>query len=443
MRPHTAAVLLLSLIPACFAADKKAADPTAARIAKIAATTAQMHDELVARRRDFHEHPELSNREQRTSAIVAEELKKIGFTDIRTGVGKYGVVATLKGGKPGAVVAVRADMDALPIQEVNDVPYKSQVPNVKHACGHDAHTTIELGVAKVLYGMRDQIPGTVKFIFQPAEEGAPEGEEGGAPLMIKDGALENPKPQAIFGLHAGPLFEVGTFGVRSGGMLASSDTFKIVVKGKQSHGGYPHQGIDSIVVASNIVQELQTIASRRVRPIDPVVVTIGTIRGGSRFNVIAPEVTMEGTVRTLNNDVRTQVLALMQKIVTEVAAANEAQATLTFMKNPNYVTYNEPWLAEETFPIMRAVAGEKNVMMADPQMGAEDFSYYQKEIPGFFFWLGVANKQKGITAGLHTADFDLDEQALDHGVKMMANIVLDYLDRHAKGAGAASPAAKQ
>ena len=444
MRPHTAAVLLLALIPTCFAAEKKvAADPAATRIAKIAATTAQMHDELVARRRDFHEHPELSNREQRTSAIVAEELKKIGFTDIRTGVGKYGVVATLKGGKPGAVVAVRADMDALPIQEVNDVPYKSQVPNVKHACGHDAHTTIELGVAKVLYGMRDQIPGTVKFIFQPAEEGAPEGEDGGAPLMIKEGALENPKPQAIFGLHAGPLFEVGTFGVRAGGMLASSDTFKIVVKGKQSHGGYPHQGIDSIVVASNIVQELQTIASRRVRPIDPVVVTIGTIHGGSRFNVIAPEVTMEGTLRTLNNDVRTKVLSLMQKIVTEVAAANEAQATLTFMKNPNFVTYNEPSLAEETFPIMRAVAGEKNVIMADPQMGAEDFSYYQQQIPGFFYWLGVANKQKGITAGLHTADFDLDEQALDDGVKMMSNIVLDYLDRHAKGAGAASSAAKQ
>jgi amidohydrolase len=443
MRPHTAAVLLLALISTCFAADKKPADASAARIAKIAATTAQMHDELVARRRDFHEHPELSNREQRTSAIVAEELKKIGFTDIRTGVGKYGVVATLKGGKPGAVVAVRADMDALPIQEVNDVPYKSQVPNVKHACGHDAHTTIELGVAKVLFGMRDQIPGTVKFIFQPAEEGAPEGEDGGAPLMIKEGALENPKPQAIFGLHAGPLFEVGTFGVRAGGMLASSDTFKIVVKGKQSHGGYPHQGIDSIVVASNIVQELQTIASRRVRPIDPVVVTIGTIHGGSRFNVIAPEVTMEGTLRTLNNDVRTKVLSLMQKIVTELAAANEAQATLTFMKNPNFVTYNEPSLAEETFPIMRAVAGEKNVIMADPQMGAEDFSYYQKEIPGFFFWLGVANKQKGITAGLHTADFDVDEQALDHGVKMMSNIVLDYLDRHAKGTGAASSAAKQ
>jgi amidohydrolase len=432
MRSFRPAVFLLYLISASFAAEKKVADPSAARIAKIAAATAQMHDELVARRRDFHMHPELSNREQRTSGIVAEELKKIGFTDIRTGVGKYGVVAVLKGGKPGPVVAVRADMDALPIQEVNDVPYKSQVPNVKHACGHDAHTTVGLGVAKVLYNMREEIPGSVKFIFQPAEEGAPEGEEGGAPLMIKEGALADPKPQAIFGLHSGPLFEVGTFGVRAGGILASSDTFKIVVKGKQSHGGYPHLGIDSIVVASNIIQELQTIASRRIRPIDPVVVTIGTIHGGSRFNVIAPEVTMEGTLRTLNNDVRDSALAMMQKIVTEVAAANEAQATLTFTKNPNFVTSNEPSLAEETFPIMRAVAGEKNVIMADPQMGAEDFSYYQKQVPGFFYWLGIANKQKGITAGLHTADFDIDEQALDSGVKMMSNIVLDYLERHAK-----------
>lgn len=433
-------VVLLALLPAAFAAERTAPDPSA-RIAKIAALTAQMHDELVARRRDFHMHPELSNREQRTSAIVAEELKKIGFTDIRTGVGKYGVVATLKGGKPGPVVALRADMDALPIQEVNDVPYKSQVANVKHACGHDAHTTIELGVAKVLYGMRDQIPGTVKFIFQPAEEGAPEGEDGGAPLMIKEGALENPKPQAIFGLHSGPLFEVGTFGVRSGGMLASSDTFKIVVKGKQSHGGYPHLGIDSIIVASNIIQELQTVASRRVRPIDPVVVTIGTIHGGSRFNVIAPEVTMEGTLRTLSNDVRDSVLPMMQKIISEVATANGAEAKMTVLKNPNPVTYNDPALADETLPVMRAVAGEKNVIVADPQMGAEDFSYYQKEIPGFFYWLGVANQKKGITAGLHTADFDIDEQALDNGVNMMANIVLDYLERHAKS-GATSAGGK-
>ena len=434
--------VLLVLVSTVFAVDKPATGPSAARIAKIAAATAQMHDELVARRRDFHMHPELSNREQRTSAIVAEELKKIGFTDVRTGVGKYGVVATLKGGKPGPVVAVRADMDALPIQEVNDVAYKSQVANVKHACGHDAHTTVELGVAKVLYGMRDQIPGTVKFIFQPAEEGAPEGEEGGAPLMIKEGALENPKPQAIFGLHSGPLFEVGTFGVRSGGILASSDTFKIVVKGKQSHGGYPHLGIDSIIVASNIIQELQTIASRRVRPIDPVVVTIGTIHGGSRFNVIAPEVTMEGTVRTLNNEVRDQVLALMQKMIPEVATANGAEAQMTVLKNPNPVTYNDPALADETMPIMRAVAGEKNVIVADPQMGAEDFSYYQKEIPGFFYWLGVANQKKGITAGLHTADFDIDERALDNGVNMMSNILFDYLERHAKNGGAASSGGK-
>src|SRR5262249_23230532 len=218
---------------------------------QIKAAAEALRPKLVEQRRDFHMHPELSNREERTSRIVAERLRALGLDELKTGVARYGVVAVLKGGKPGPVVAVRADMDALPIQEVNDVPYKSQAPNVKHACGHDAHTTVGLGVAKVLYGMRDEIPGTVKFIFQPAEEGAQEGEEGGAPFMIKEGALENPKPQAIFGLHSGPLFEVGTFGVRPGGMLASSDTFKIIVKGKQSHGGYPHQGIDSIVVASN------------------------------------------------------------------------------------------------------------------------------------------------------------------------------------------------
>lgn len=387
-------------------------------------------------------HPELSNREERTSQIVAEELKKIGFTDVHTGVGKYGVVALLKGGKPGPVVAVRADMDALPVQEVNDVPYKSQVPSVKHACGHDAHTTVELGVAKVLYSVRDQIPGTVKFIFQPAEEGGPPNEDSGAPFMIKEGVLENPRPQAIFGLHSGPLFEVGTFGVKPGPLLASSDTFRIVVHGKQSHGGYPHLGIDAIVVSSNIIQQLQTIASRRVRPVDPVVVTIGTIHGGSRFNIVAPEVTMEGTLRTLSEDVRAQVRPLMEKIVTEVATANDAKAELIWDTHPNVVTYNDPALADETIADMRTIAGNGNVILSDPQMGAEDFSYYQKVVPGFFFWLGVANKQKGITAGLHTADFDIDEDALVQGVNMMSNIVFDYLDRHASGDGAKTPAAK-
>lgn len=434
--------LLLLLLSAGFA-QKKASDPAAARIEKVAAAVAQMHDELVARRRDFHMHPELSNREERTARVVAEELKKIGFTDVRTGVAKHGVVAVLKGGRPGAVVALRADMDALPINETMDVPYKSRTPNVKHACGHDAHTTVALGTAKVLFGMRNEIPGTVKFIFQPAEEGAPEGEEGGAPLMVQEGVLEDPKPQAILGLHSGPLFQAGAFGVRAGGILASSDTFKIVVRGKQSHGGYPHQGIDSIVVASNIIQQLQTIASRRIRPLDPVVVTIGTIHGGMRFNVIAPEVTMEGTLRTLDNEVRDQALALMKKIISEVAVANGAQAQMTVWKNPNPVTYNDPKLAEETLPIMRAVAGQDNVIMAEPQMGAEDFSYYQKQIPGFFYWLGIANKEKRITAGLHTPDFDIDESALDHGVKMMSNIVLDYLERHAKGSAPANGAKKK
>jgi amidohydrolase len=427
MKAAIAAALLFASLPA-FTTSKD--DPVAARRQKIAAAAEQLKPELVNRRRDFHTHPELSNREQRTSQVVADELRKIGFTDVRTGVGKYGVVAVLKGGKPGRVIAVRADMDALPIQEVNEVPYKSQVANVKHACGHDAHTTVELGVAKVLYSMREQVPGTIKFIFQPAEEGGPPDEESGAPYMIKQGALEDPRPQAIFGLHSGPLFEVGTFGVRPDALLASSDTFKIVVHGKQSHGGYPHLGIDAIVVASDIIQNLQTIASRRVRPVDPVVVTVGTINGGQRFNIVAPEVTMEGTLRTLSEDVRNQVRPLMQKIITETAAANDATAELIWDTHPNAVTYNDPTLAQETIADMRRIAGENNVILADPQMGAEDFSHFQKVIPGFFFWLGVANKSKGITAGLHTPDFDIDEQALVNGVNMMSNVLVDYLERH-------------
>ena len=441
MRPLIA-VLLLTLISACFAADKKAApDPTAARIAKIAATTAQMHDELVARRRDFHMHPELSNREQTTAAVVAEELKKIGFTDIRTGVGKYGVVATLKGGKPGAVVAVRADMDALPIQEVNDVPYKSQVPNVKHACGHDAHTTIELGVAKVLYGMRDQIPGTVKFIFQPAEEGAPEGEEGGAAFMIKQGALEDPKPDAIFGLHTSPQVEVGKVQYRPGSFMASSDGFDIVVKGKQSHGAMPHLGIDAVVVSAQIIQTLQTIPSRRIRALDPVVLTVGKIDGGVRRNVVAQVVHMEGTLRTLGKTTREEVRALMAKLITQVATANDATATLTWSEHVYPLTYNDPTVTEEVLPTMQRVLGKENVILSDPQMVSEDFSAYQQQVPGMFYYLGIRNEARGITAGWHTPDFDIDERALDVGVNVMSNIVLDYLDRHAK-AGATSSAGK-
>jgi amidohydrolase len=250
----------------------------ALRDQQIAQAAEALRAKLIEQRRDFHMHPELSNREERTSRIVAERLRALGLDEVKTGVGKYGVVALLKGSKPGPVVAVRADMDALPIQETIDVPYKSQTPGVKHACGHDVHTTVELGVAEVLSRMRDQISGTIKFIFQPAEEGAPVGEEGGATLMIKEGALENPRPQAIFGLHTGS-FEVGQIAYHSGPAMASADRFAIIIRGKKSHGAQPQLGVDAIVVASECVTALQTIRSRRIDPLEPLVITIGTIKG--------------------------------------------------------------------------------------------------------------------------------------------------------------------
>src|SRR5258708_1600403 len=286
MTPRIFSALLLSSTLAF------AAGPDNTQTQKISAAADALQSKLVEQRRDFHMHPELSNREERTSRVVAERLKQIGFTDIRTGVGKYGVVATLKGGKPGPVVAVRADMDALPIQEVNDVPYKSQTPGVKHACGHDVHTTVELGVAEVLSKMKDDVHGTVKFIFQPAEEGAPTGEEGGAKLMIKEGALDNPRPAVIFGLHTEPNLQAGQVGYHVGPAMASSDTFSIMIHGKASHGAQPQLGVDAVVVASQAVLALQNIRSRRIDPLEPLVITVGTINGGTRFNVVAGEVKM-------------------------------------------------------------------------------------------------------------------------------------------------------
>lgn len=429
------ALLLLSF--SAFAQKKPAATSakpvaTAALEQQIAKLAAELKPKLVEQRRDFAMNPELSNREERTARVVAERLKEIGFTDIKTGVARHGVVALLKGGRPGPVVAARADMDGLPIQDQLDKPYKSKVPNVKHACGHDLHTAVQLGVAEVLFKMRDQIPGTVKFIFQPAEEGPPMGEEGGAPVMVKEGVLQNPKPEVIFGLHTDPDSEAGYVNYGPGGTMASSDSFELTIRGKQSHGAYPHQGIDSIVIAAQAINALQTIASRRVRPLDPVVVTIGKINGGMRFNVIAPEVKMEGTIRTLNNSVRERIPNLVREILDGVTKANQATYELKFFGTPNYVTYNEPKLVEETLPVMRRVLGADKVNQVDPEMGAEDFSWFQKEIPGFYYFLGVANKAQGITSGTHTPTFDVDEEALVVGVKVMSSVVVDYLERHSK-----------
>jgi amidohydrolase len=397
---------------------------------RIAREAESMRGQLVAQRRDFHMHPELSNREERTSRVVAERLRALGLTDVKTGVGKYGVTALLVGARPGPVVAVRADMDALPIQEVNDVPYKSQTPGVKHACGHDAHTTIELGVAEVLSKMKDDIHGTIKFIFQPAEEGAPTGEEGGAKLMIKEGALDNPRPQAIFGLHTEPNLQAGQIGYQIGPAMASSDTFSVVIHGKAAHGAQPQNGIDAVVVASQCVLALQNIRSRRIDPLEPLVITVGTINGGTRFNVIAGEVKMTGTMRTFNEQVREHSIALMRETLQNVTAAYGATFELS-LDDGNPSTYNEPALVEETLPTIRRVVGDKNALAIKPFMPAEDFSHYQKIVPGFYYFLGVGNRERGITAGWHTADFDIDEESLVVGVKVMSNVLLDYLDHHA------------
>jgi amidohydrolase len=323
-------------------------------------------------------------------------------------------------------------MDALPIQETIDVPYKSQNPGVKHACGHDVHTTVELGVAELLSKMRDQISGSIKFIFQPAEEGAPQGEEGGAKLMVKEGALENPRPAVIFGLHTMPSIEVGQIAYHSGAAMASSDRFTITIRGKKSHGSQPQLGVDAVVVAAECVTALQTIRSRRIDPLEPLVITVGTIKGGDRHNIIAGEVKMEGTMRTLSEEVRQRAQELMKQTLGSITSAYGASFDLQF-DDSSPVTYNDPRLVEETLPTIRRLIGDANLISPKPFMPAEDFSYYQKVVPGFFYFLGVGNKAKGITAGWHTAEFDVDEESLVVGVKVMANVLLDYLDRHAGG----------
>ena len=412
------------------AASAQAAASAATREERIAQAAEALRPQLIAQRRDFHMHPELSNREERTARIVAERLKSLGFDEVRTNVARHGVVGVLKGRRPGGVVAVRADMDALPIQETNDVPYKSRNDGVKHACGHDVHTTVELGVAEVLSKMREEIGGTIKFIFQPAEEGAPAGEEGGAPLMIKEGALENPRPQAIFGLHTEPNVQAGQVGYHSGAAMASSDTFNISIRGKGAHGAQPQAGVDAVVVAAECVLALQHIRSRRIDPLEPLVITLGTINGGTRFNVIANEVKLTGTMRTHNDAVRTRAIELMRETLTHVTAAYGATFELNF-EGSNPVTYNEPSLVEATLPTIRRVVGAQNTLALKPFMPAEDFSYFQKVVPGFYFFLGVGNRAKGISAGWHTPDFDVDEESLVVGVKVMSNVLLDYLDRQA------------
>lgn len=392
---------------------------------RIADGAQAMAKTLSETRRDFARHPELSNREERTGRVVAERLRALGL-EVKTGVAKHGVVAILRGGKPGPVIALRSDMDALPIEDVLTTDYRSTVKGVKHACGHDAHMAILLGTAELLTGMKKELPGTIKFLFQPAEESPPIGEEGGAPLMIKEGALENPKVEAIYGLHVMPAIPLGQAHVGPGAFMASVEEFQIEVQGKSSHGALPQDGIDSVVVAAAIVTALQTIRSRRIDPLESIVLSIGSIHGGNRYNILADRVVLVGTIRTLDEKTRKRVGELVKQIVDATAAAYGATAKVTIQQNA-LVTTNKPALVPGVEKSLARVLGADKLARPKPQMVGEDFSYYQAVIPGVFFHLGVGNAQRGIMAVNHTAAFDIDEAGLVLGVRSLATIAVDAL----------------
>ncbi len=400
------------------------------------AAAAALEQKVIAWRRDFHQHPELSNREVRTSGVVAGHLAKLGLK-VQTGVAHTGVVGLLETGRPGPVVALRADMDALPVSEEVDLPfaskarasYNGQDVGVMHACGHDCHVAILMGVAEVLAGMKAQLSGSVKFIFQPAEEGPPPGEDGGAALMIKQGVLENPKPDVIYGLHVFAGIDAGTIAYRPGPAMASSDRIRIKINGRQTHGALPWRGVDPIVISSQIVLGLQTIISRQVDvSLEPAVVSIGAIRGGVRDNIIPDTVEMLGTVRTFNEDMRADIHARIRKTVDLIAQSAGATSEVHF-DNPYPVTVNDLPLTEHAVPTLERVAGAGNVVVGQKITGYEDFSYYQQRIPGFFYFVGITPKGTGRkqAAPNHSPRFFVDESALLLGLRSLTHLTLDYL----------------
>jgi amidohydrolase len=403
---------------------------------KIEQLSSKIEPKVIEWRRDFHQHPELSNREFRTAQKVADHLRAMGL-EVKTEIAHTGVVGVLYGKKSKPVVALRADMDALPVTEALDLPFASKVKTiyngkevgVMHACGHDAHTAMLMGAAEVLTSLRDQLPGSVKFIFQPAEEGAPAGEEGGAELMIREGVLENPTVAVIFGLHVFP-FEVGKISYCPGPAMASADGLRIVVKGKQTHGAMPWGGIDPIVVASQIVLGLQNIISRQVNITEaPAVISIGSIHGGVRSNIIPDEVEMIGTIRTLNQEMRTEIHERIQQTATMIALSAGATADVSI--NLGYpVTVNDLKLTEQMVPVLKRIAGEENVFKVPPKGTAEDFSYYQQKVSGLFFFLGITPKDADPekVAMNHSPYFYVDESALILGVRALAHLAVSYIE---------------
>jgi amidohydrolase len=379
---------------------------------------------VVADRRHFHQHPELGFQEFETAKLVAERLRSIGVEDIRTGIAVTGVTGLIRGTKPGPgkVVLLRADMDALPIHEENDVDYRSQVDGKMHACGHDAHTAGLLGVARLLMDRRDQFSGTVKVLFQPAEEGG-----GGALVMINEGILEDPKVDAAFGLHVDQGSPVGVISLRPGPALAAADRFTAIIKGRGGHGAHPHETVDPIAVGTQIVTALQMIVAREVDPTDPAVVTVGALIAGEAPNVIPDTAEMRGTLRSFNPDVRTQLATRVEEIVTGVAAALRAEVDFTY--KPGYpATVNDPEMAELVREVAIEVVGEDKVFEPALQMGAEDFSYFLERVPGAFFFVGSKNPERGLIWGHHHPRFDIDEDVLGYGMETMVKTTLRYLN---------------
>lgn len=434
MRPFSAsAIVAATLLGSILTAPASAAVDSA----KLEELTRAVDPQVIAWRRDIHEHPELSNREVRTAKVVADHLKKLGL-EVQTGIAHNGVVGLLKGGSPGRTVALRADMDALPIIEKTDVPFKSKATStfrgetvgVMHACGHDSHTAMLLGAATALSKIKSSLAGNVVFIFQPAEEGAPEGEEGGAQLMLKQGMFDKYKPDAVFGLHVMSMLHTGEIGYRSGPFMAATDSFSIQIKGRQAHGSRPWQSIDPIVTAAQMVNNLQTVVSRYTDiTLNPAVVTIGAIRGGVRHNIIPDSLEMLGTIRTFDPDQRDQVIANVKRIVEHTAASNGATATLNMAGTRYPVTFNNPELTEKMLPTLKRVAGEDKVKIIPLNPGAEDFSFYAQKAPSVFVFLGVTPPDRDVlsTPSNHSDLFYIDEKALPVGTRVLTHLVTDYL----------------
>ena len=424
--PRALVLLALLLFPAALQADSLDMD-------SLDETIDAVTPEIVDIRRHIHQNPELGNREFKTAELVAEHLRALDFDEVTTGVAHTGVVGVLRGGKPGPVVAVRADMDALPVTEDVDWPWKSTVREhyldmdvgVSHACGHDVHTAVQLGVASVLAKHRRDLAGTVKFIFQPAEEGPPPGEEGGAAMMVDEGVMDDPAPEVIFGLHTFSEMEVGTLGYTVGPAFAAVDHFLVTIRGKQAHGAAPQLSVDPIVLGAQAVGALQTIRSRNLHPLDPAVVTVGIFRGGERYNIIPEAVHLEGTVRTYSEKARDLVEARMAEILDGITRSGGGSFELDYRRSVP-ATHNDADLAARVAPSLAAVVGEENVLVLDPTMGGEDFAEFSRLVPGFYFRLGTAHPELG-SGGHHTPTFRADDDAVPLGIRAMVEVVWNYL----------------